>query len=237
MCTRRASRGIALVVVLSILCICALLGLATARSTLLHEMMAGQQSDQFRALAAAEALVRDAELDILGSTAVGGPCRPQAPGIVGCRERGQGAEPQAPYFPQTVDEFEEVNAWLLAHGLTCSAGICMPQDLDTLADLPASGTTLPTTAARYGEFTRTGLAAPGAAGNPVLSGATPRAWYWAEVLRYESAPDALVPRGHLQPDPTRPFVYRITAVAHGLKPGTRAVVRSFFVPYPVAQLP
>lgn len=224
-----ATRGIALLMVLTILTISALLLLAASRSALLHEMIAGQQSDQFRATSAAEALLRDAELDILGQAADGGPCRSVTPGTAGCRERGTDAAPQAPYFPQTVEEYEEVRAWLQAREMVCSAGICVPPDLETLATLEADLVRMQSSGATYGQFTRGGAAGP--------SEQMPRGWYWAEVLRYDTGPDALAPRGHLQPDPTRPFVYRITAIAHGLKPGTRAVVKTYFIPHPAQQLP
>lgn len=236
-----ASRGIALITVLSILTVSALLVLASARSALLHEMIAGQQSDQARAQAAADALLRDAELDILGQDAEGRPCRPPAPGTVGCRARGAGAAALAPYFPQTPEEFEEVRDWLRARNVLCSEGICIAPTLTALDGLASNLDAVQASGATYGQFTRTGLSAPGTAGNPLLaSEGAPRAWYWAEVLRYDTGPDAMAtaaPRGHLQPDPARPFVYRITAMALGLKPGTRAVVRALFVPYPAKQLP
>lgn len=227
---RKSQRGIALLTVMAILVVCVLITSANTRTGLLHEMIVGYQSDQLRAQAAAEALVRDAESDILGVLSDGSPCRTGAPsaGVVGCRTRGTGAFPSAPYFPQSADEFDEVRALLqVGADVPCRDGICFPSGLQTLERLEDALETMQPYGARHGQFTR---AAP-----TTTQGA--RAWYWIEAFYYDLGSDALAPQRHLQPDPARPFVYRITAVAQGLRPGTRAVVKSVFVPYPSEQMP
>lgn len=238
------SRGLVLITVLAILAICVLIVTASARSGLLHEMMTSHQSDQQRTRAAAEALVRDAQIDILGVHPDGQPCRQAGAagqplqGFMGCRERGTAAVPLAPYFPQSMDEFDEVRALVqVGAAIPCRDGICFPSSLAALAHIEDALEPMKPSASGYGQFTRVGLADAGPAGNPLLSRSVPRGWYWVEAFRYDSGATPIAQHSHLQPDPLRPFIYRITAVAEGLKPGTRAVVKTLFVPYPSAQLP
>lgn len=228
--------GIALFGVMMALVLASLAVLASARTGLLHEMMTGQQADQLRAHALAEALVLDAEADILGHRAQA-PCRPSAtdptrtaPGFVGCRERGVSAIATAPYFPQSIEEYEEVGELLRVGGtLPCRDGICAPSSLAALATLGDESASAQALGARYGQFTQPASAAASQAGL--------RGWYWVEIFRFHSDSVSSPTLQHARPDPIRPFVYRITALAEGVKPGTRAVVRTLFVPYPISQLP
>jgi type IV pilus assembly protein PilX len=239
----RRCQGLALITVLVVLAICLLIVTASARSGLLHEMLTGHQSDQQRARIAAEALVVDAQIDILGMHPDGRPCRTMAstgephPDFIGCRQRGSSITALAPYFPQSTDEFEEARALLqVGAAIPCRDGICFPSSLEALVHIEEALESMKPTAAIYGQFTRADSAEAGSSGNPVLTDAVPRGWYWVEAFRHEADALAAASQAHLLPDPTRPFVYRITAVAEGLKPGTRAVIKTFFVPYPSSQL-
>ena len=100
--------------------------------------------------------------------------------------------------------------------------------IDNLAAM-TGGTGDTSVAARYGEFTGVN---PDAAGNALLRwtrpgvnpAVPPRAWYWVEVFYYDANSDGAGVSGHdLAPDRNSPFVYRITAIVQGLKPGTRRV--------------
>ncbi len=156
---------------------------------------------------------------------------------MGCRERGTGAAPSAPYFPQSIDEFDEVRALVqFGSAIPCRDGICFPSSLAALNHIEDELASLKPSAAGYGQFTRAGLPDAGSEGNPLLSRSVPRGWYWVEAFRYDPGASPAARHSHLQPDPLRPFVYRITAVAEGLKPGTRSVIKTLFVPYPSAQL-
>lgn len=235
--------GIALITVMVSLLLCSVVVLASARTGLLQEMQTANHSDELRAQAAAEALIKDAEIDIRGVLPDGRLCRaaPYAPdqaidGFIGCRERGRSLHANAPYFPQDLQEYDEVRALAATFSTPCRNGICVPSSMDAFAHIEDSMPAMVKFGATYGQFTRVGLASQGATGNPLLSTNPPRAWYWIEVFRYEMGPDTLATNNRVSPDPTRPFVYRITAVALGLKPGTRAVVKSFFVPHPSSQI-
>ncbi len=229
------TRGVALISVMIALLLCSLAVLTGARMGLLQEMTTGRHADQVRAQAEAQALLLDAEADILGVRADGSPCRPSATdparaaaGHVGCRERGRDLLPAAPYFPQSLEEYDEVRTLLQAGpDLPCRDGICAPANLATATALEDA--VAQDLGARHGQFTQASSAhGPGPAGH---------GRYWIEMFRYQADAGVEAALHHAQPDPARPFIYRITAVAPGLKPGTRAVVQSVFVPYPSAQLP
>ncbi|MDP3253019.1 MAG: hypothetical protein Q8M77_14040 [Hydrogenophaga sp.] len=226
-----AQRGVALLVVMAALLITSIALLGSLQVGWLAERRVGSESDTQRAFAAAEALMRDAELDILGLRADGTRCDSNAAMLPPCRS-GAGA-----FFPQSDEDLDLLHARVSAGHRHCFQGICLPESVDSLQDAWAddlaamtAGSADTAIAAVYGQFTG---AAPQTAGNPLLNAATPRAWYWVEVFRYTQAAGIMHPAGDLPiPDRRRPFVYRITAFAKGLHPGTRVHLRSVFVPYP-----
>lgn len=239
-------QGIALIVVMVMLLLATIVVLGSTRLGWLNERMVGSESDHQRAFAAAEALIRDAERDIKGLQADGTtPCQ-KGPSFIGCRPFAAGA----PFFPQSLADLDLLRARLKAGTNNCLRGVCLPDTTDTLNREPwttqlaamTAGTGEASVPARYGEFT--GLD-PASTGNALLQwsrpGVTPavaaRAWYWVEVFLYtEAAGMAAVSEHRLAPDPTQPFVYRITAYVQGMKPGTRVWLRSVYVPRPTADL-
>ena len=227
-------RGIALLLVLVVLLLASLALLGGLQVAWLSERRVGSESDSQRAFAAAEALMRDAELDILGLSADGPPCALDSATQVGCRAwAGAG-----PFFPQSDEDLDTLRLRVVRGYRNCLQGICLPDELDALSpsvwatdlDNMTAGEGPEAIAATYGQFT---LARPEQDGNPLLSAAEPRAWYWVEVFRYSDAAGILNPTGVLPvPDRRHPFVYRITTYVKGLKPGPRSHLRSVFVPYP-----
>jgi hypothetical protein len=141
------------------------------------------------------------------------------------------------FFPQADEDLDLLRTRLTPGHRLCRQGICLPDSVDALSDAwthdfaamtAGSGDTA--IATRYGQFTG---AVPQNDGNPLLSAAVPRAWYWVEVFRYAQAAGIEHPAGDIPtPDRRHPFVYRITAYVKGLKPGTRVRLRSVFVPFP-----
>lgn len=233
-----AQRGVALMVVMAALLLTSVALLGSLQVGWLGERRVGSESDAQRAFAAAEALIRDAELDILGLRSDGTPCASEPAAQAGCRS-GIDA---APFFPQDDEDLDLLRTRVLAGHRQCLQGICLPDSVTALNgawsdDLAAmtSGSAQTAIAATYGQYTH---AQPEAAGNPLLNAASPRAWYWVEVFRYSQAAGILNAAGDLPiPDRRHPFVYRITAYANGLRPGTRVHLRSVFVPYPQNPLP
>lgn len=248
--------GISLILVLVVLLLITTALLAAFRVSILNEALVGNTSDYSHAQAAAEALIRDAEIDIRGRRPpydlvqsdgqVGWPCRPNpvtstttnlemAGYESSCRLRNS---PIAPWFPQSSDEFDAVSDIVTASNpvTRCLAALCFPLALNAYGAMRAQPRDWASSGATYGQFTRNALSAPGVAGNPILTSATPRAWYWIEVFKYFDGTtiDADI-ASKLIPTKERNFVYRITAVALGSRPGTKVVIRSIFVPFPQSQ--
>lgn len=232
-------RGVAVFVVLVLVLLTTLLVLWASRSALLNEVVVGNDSDYQRALEAAHALLRDAEMDIQGIRADGTPCTADA--TANCRTWGQfGKATRKSFYPESESEMRDLQAALGGSSPPCVAGICAP--ITTLSRDAASAS-VPTTefwmdkaqlalmktqAARYGDYTG---AKAGTVGNPLLVRSADKAWYWVELLPYDMSA-ALRSGGAARsfaPDATSPCVYRITAVASGLKSGTQAVLQSTVV--------
>lgn len=227
-------RGISLIIVMVMLLLGTVVVLGSTRVGWLNEKLVGNQSDYQRTFAAAEALLRDAERDIKGVSLDGvTPCNPSV-AFVGCRDFGG----NQPFFPQDDEDIDLVKERIPAQ---CLQGICMPPTVSTLTSATfttglssmTAGTGTAAVAARYGQFTGQ---TPGAAGNPLLTGPNAQAWYWVEVFRYDDASSIINPTGALPvPDKTHPFVYRITVIVLGQKPGTRVWLRSVYIPNPQNQ--
>jgi type IV pilus assembly protein PilX len=230
------SRGITLIMVMLILVLVILTALSASRSSFFNETVTGNEADYNRALSAAEALIRDAQLDILGQTAAGTPCSVAA-NYIGCRASPTGAPTAAePFFPEDA---KDAAALKPALNNICAAGICAPQSWpanalpDNFWATPAALANNAVNAATYGQFTG---ATPAATGNPILTAAVParRAWYWTELIDFSVSlclDPANAPLCANRPGADRPFIYRITAVAQG-RSNTLAVIQTFFVPYP-----
>lgn len=251
----RRQRGISLITVLALLLLSLISVLGAFRVANLNEAMLGNTSDYNRAHAAAEALIRDAEMDIRGRrppyTTIqtdgtrGFPCRPNPPtsttsmitetGFVGCRNQ---AVVNTPWFPRNSEDFDTVNDIVTANSATlrCMQGICVPLNIATLNNIENDLVNMAPLGATYGQYTRNALTAPGVAGNPILTNNTAQAWYWVEAFRYsEVVNSGAHSASNLIPEPSSSIVYRITAVARGMKAGTRVVIKSIFVPYPLSQ--
>jgi type IV pilus assembly protein PilX len=254
----KRQNGIALVTVLVILLLSLMAVMGAFRVANLNESMLGSTADYGRASEAAEALLRDAEMDINGRrppyTTVqadgtyGFPCRPNPPdsstsqvvatGYKGCRNQ---AAANTPWFPNNNEDFDTVSDIVTANSATkhCKDGICVPLSLTEHSSIEDDLTVMAPLGATYGQFTRNSLTAPGVSGNPILNcpgGATSTStcgWYWVEMFRYsESVSAGVSAAASALPDPSKPFVFKVTAVALGLKAGTRVVLTSVIVPFP-----
>ena len=223
----RDERGAALVVVMVMVLLAALLMSGALRTAWLNEMAAGFELDYLQAFDNAQALLRDAEFDIKGTAPDGGSCQALAANAGSCRAAaGAALSNGKPGFPrQGSGEFDKVHALLAARTPSCAQGICV---VDGVAPefwrLPrAELDKMKAVAAHFGEFSG---AAPMQDANPLL---TTKGWYWVEILPFD--PGAPVPAGAeaLAPDADSPYVYRVTAISEGRKPGSRAVLQSLLV--------
>lgn len=188
---------------------------------------------------------------------VGLPCKTAVPPAnkvyAGCRtiDAVPGATNDAAWYPESVDEYDELRDVITAKKptLRCYQGICTPLSMADLRDIHLESLLSPLfpDGAYYGQYT--GLKTKTTTNsNPSLSRNTtattlpaagqPWGRYWVEVFRHtNSVANGSSASTNLVPDPSAPFVYRVTAVAQGLKPGSRVILRQVFVPNPAAQNP
>lgn len=232
-------RGVALLVVMVALLLASIIVLGGMRTNYFNESLVGNESDYQRAYAAAEALIADAEADIRGVLPGNLPCSTNID-FVGCRNRFGG---NLPFIPETTLDLDDVQARIPNFAtLPCRQGICLISQDQTLgvswwnvnlAAMTANTRTPNAIAATYGEHTNI---TDQLADNPLLGpddDGVYQAWYWIEVMEFNVNQGALgnpVAANLPVPSVAQPFVYRITAVADGRRPGTRVVLRSIFVP-------
>lgn len=246
-----SQRGMALYVVIVFVLLSMLLALWAARSALFNEILVGNDADYRRTFEAAQAMLQDAEFDIRGVQPNGAACTRTAGNSDICRPPpapaipASGATPAVPatigadvYFDFETKDLGNMLATVQAlspNSSGCYKGICPkrgdPQDFwnDSTAMTAMIATNV---GARYGQFT--GVSAATTA-NPVLAETTAGrgAWYWVEILPYldpnVSLLSGMPPGANVErfaPMRTKLFVYRITAIARGNKPGSEVVLQS-----------
>lgn len=233
-------RGIALFVVIIFVMLSMLLALWASRTAWFNEMVVGNDADYQRAFEAAQALIQDAELDIRGEQASGAACIGDDNNPIICR---RGANIQK--FPTEDKDIGILLAELEnLEGVKCRHAICAKftaqQDFWNNSD-PKKGITLAqmqgvgndkAPAARYGDYTG---AKTGSTSNPILAERTSDrgGWYWIEVLPYAKGAgnSALISDSAsnlLDISLDTYVVYRITALAQGLKPNTQVVLQQTY---------
>ena len=162
----RTHQGWALPTVMAVLGLGALAGLSLAKGVWLHASLLRSDGDEWRARGAAEALLREAEQDLLASFAAAKDARHSTPAT--------DAMPSGPFIPHTLAGLAQLKKALPA-GL-CREGICAPGALEpTSAAVWAQRLN---TAARYGQYTG-GAAVSDSQINPVLAD---RSGYWLEAF-------------------------------------------------------
>lgn len=221
---QQGQRGASLIIVMVVMLMCALLALGAARNGILQESMVGNLSDEQRAFLAAEALMRDAQLDI------------QSP------DKRSGADGDVYYPVHPAADMTALQALALVPQpsgavVPCRKGLCFPATTDTL-NAGGTGNWWQQSKAKIAEMRAVGASfgtVTGAAsstsdeqpGNPLLQPTGDRlAHYWIEVFLH--SPDTASMAGSVPVD--QPYVYRITVVVDGLKAGTRVVLQSVMTP-------
>ncbi len=237
----RRQRGISLLVVMIVVLLSSLLALWAFRSALVNEAIVGNDADYQRAFEAAQAMVQDAESDIRGERGDGTSCT----GVAAADPNNAVAVDAAARICRLGDgvkKFIEENKQLVgllseldAAATRCINAICQKrtgaQDFwstdATLAPMMATNV-----AARYGEYTGALPPAGNTANlNPLLLARGDRrgAYYWVEVMPYDTGMGLLPGRAKLELNLNPNVVYRITAIAFGNKPNTMVVLQSTFV--------
>lgn len=245
-------RGVALFTVVVFVMLSMLLALWASRTALFGEALVGNDADYQRAFEAAQALLQDAELDIRGENADGTAC--SGSGDV-CRTSTAEKIPlEARDVTQLLLALGRRDSQC-SNGLCAKRS--GKQDFWNNND-PAKGTTLDQMTsgnvgvsiadatpigARYGQYTGAQLGDSTKPANPILADrATSRGgWYWIEVLPYtpssasaglimadDGAGNTTVANNYLPLSLQPNVVYRITALAYGLKPNTRVVLQQTY---------
>ena len=240
-------RGVALFVVIVFVLLTMLAALWASRTALFGEMIVGNDADYQRAFEAAQALLQDAELDIREEHADGTPWRQSdaartlnAP----CEANSDICRTKAdlPRPPETAEDLGDLLAHLKTQSTGCQHGLCLKRtgnqdfwnDATTLAAMTAANV-----GARYGQYTGAKKGDSSNPANPILqqTGAGKGGWYWIEVLPYDqsSKTSGVIVGGSgatnldLLPLNLKPHVvYRITALAQGLKPNSRVVLQQTY---------
>ena len=244
---RANQRGVALFVVIVFVLLTMLAALWASRTALFGEMIVGNDADYQRAFEAAQALLQDAELDIREEHADGTPWRQSdaartlnAPCVANsdiCRTKADLPRP-----PETAEDLGDLLAHLKTQSTGCQHGLCLKRtgnqdfwnDTATLTAMTAANV-----GARYGQYTGAKKGDSSNPANPILqeTDAGKGGWYWIEVLPYDqsSKTSGVIVGGSgatnldLLPLNLKPHVvYRITALAQGLKPNTRVVLQQTY---------
>ena len=228
--SRKNQQGISLYVVIVIVLLSMLLALWASRTALFNEMIVGNDADYQRAYEAAQAMIQDAELDIQRKKADGSSCAPTAVTDV-CRNDVA--------ITQMIDEGPRIAELIATLDVAsnpekCRHGICLKrvgaQDFwnDTTTSMvnmiAGAAATQNNVGARYGQYT----GAP-ANGNPILAKTSNKegAWYWIEIMRFDKDKDSEnMVEGVASETIKAPLLFRITAIARGLKPSTQVVLQT-----------
>jgi len=226
----QAQRGVALFAVMVIVLLSMLLALWASRSALFNEMIVGNDADYQRAYEAAQAMLQDAEIDLRYSSYAGGVRCTSVPGyppatrmcdlghsILSLPERGERIVPLLSLLEN------------LPGNPKCRDALCRMREKSLDPDFWSDETTFnqwKAVGARYGQYSGAAQVSSGASDaiNPILRN---RAWYWVEVGKFkkvDGGDNAELPSLCIDP----PLVYRITAIAEGLKPGTRVVLQEVY---------
>jgi type IV pilus assembly protein PilX len=234
LCTPQSrQRGISLLTVMVMMLLSLLLVLGGSRVGLLNERVAGNSTDYQRAYEAAEALLSEAQLDLLACMTPG--CTPRAATLTSAICDAQ--------------SFANLQAQLLGNTPPCQDGVCLDLGTATNGDPATSFWGANNTAAwtsytaagrgaRFGQFTGTTVTATQAV-NPLLVNG---AWYWIEILPYGASSGGArsvaseqtqIGVAQLKPNNQCSFLFRVTAAAQGRKTGTTAVLQSLYFLRPI----
>lgn len=218
---KEKQKGVSLFIVLIMLILGLISVLSAVRVGILNEAFVGNDVDAQRTFTAAEAMMRDAIIDVNGIKDDGSDCN-TAVNASGCRVTTN------PYIVNKQDGFvflEPIRDILGA--ATCGQGVCVPRTglMAPFWNNQAALNAMKPLAARYGQFT-----GATAAGNAILAN---RAWYWIEQYDYDPSPQPGGTKRLPVPESQFLFVMRITVLAEGNKPGTRTILQAYYVPRPV----
>lgn len=226
--SKKLQQGISLYIVIIIVLLSMLLALWSSRTAIFNEMIVGNDADYQRAYEAAEAMIQDAEIDVQKS---GDECNTIDKNI--CRQD----EKIIPIY----EDFRDIDGPLIdkldvsMHPTGCLHGVCLKranaQDFwnnkEIMKAMIGGDTSKKTNvAARYGQYTGV---TTNSATNPILSERAEGrgAWYWIEIIKHNDDLSISKEKGEL--------IYRVTAIARGMKPSTQVVLQKSFFRLPPSE--
>ncbi len=195
---KQIARGFALPTLMVMLALASIATLLAMRNLWVNDQLLNAEADQLRALHKAEAAMPVALADILGSTT-------NSNGTTNLRHTAGNTTQTHAFFPTSMADYDLLRQRLSTDINSCNAGICAPHTLDAKA-----------MKAGYWK-TQTASAMPVSAADTPYGDNT--AWYWVEVFPQDGANAANATSPPL-------FVYRITAMAHGVMPGSATVLQA-----------
>lgn len=223
--SRKHQQGISLYIVIVIVLLSTLLALWSSRTSIFNEMIVGNDADYQRAYEAAQAMMQDAKTDIQISNSLDDCIRkPSRP----CRSNDKDNKNNTNIVPMPDVSVSDLVAKLSTEETKCLNGLCLkrmdaedfwrnPTIMGKMVDVDVG--------ARYGQYTG---ATSDKTSNPILANTTSGegAWYWIEVMKYLDEPAEDLTSTKTTPSLNARLIYRITAIARGMKPSTQVVLQS-----------
>lgn len=195
---KHMARGFALPTLMVMLSLASIATLLAMRNLWVNDQLLNAEADQLRALHKAEAAMPVVLADIMGSST-------NSDGPNHLRHTAGNTTQNHAFFPTSMADYDLLRQRLSTEPNPCNAGICAPHTLDPKA-----------MKAGYWK-TQTASAMPVSAADTPYGDNT--AWYWVEVFPQDGANAATATA-------RPPFAYRITALAHGVIPGSATVLQA-----------
>jgi Tfp pilus assembly protein PilX len=205
---KQMARGFALPTLMVMLSLASITTLLAMRNLWVNDQLINAEADQLRALHKAEGAMPVALADIMGSAT-------NSDGTNNLRHTAGNTSQNHAFFPTSMIEYDLLRQRLSTEINPCRAGICAPHTLDS-KNLKAGHWKTKTASAM-----------------PVTAADTPdgdnTTWYWVEVFPQDGTSAA-------NPTSPPPFVYRITALANGVMPGSATVLQAVWARHSNASL-
>lgn len=205
---KQMARGFALPTLMVMLSLASIATLLAMRNLWVNDQLLNAEADQLRTRHKAEAVLPVALADILGSAT-------NSDGTTNLRHAAGNVTQNHAFFPTSMADYDLLRQRIGTLTSPCSAGICAPHILDTK-----------TTKASYWKTQTASAMSVSVADTPHGDNTI---WYWVEVFPQDGTSAA-------NPTSPQPFVYRITALANGVMPGSATVLQAVWARHSNASL-
>jgi len=197
---KQMARGFALPTLMITLALASIATLLAMRNLWVNDQLLNAEADQLRALHKAEAAMPVALADIMSSST-------NSDGTSNLRHVAGNTSQNHAFFPTSMADYDLLRQHLSTDINPCNAGICAPHTIDPQA-----------MKAEYWKTQTASAMSVRSADTPYGENTT---WYWVEVFPQDSTSAANATSPPL-------FIYRITALAHGVMPGSTTVLQAIW---------